>query len=106
MVTTAGYLRYLLFIESIQNLKKIISAHPNVKLFITHGGLLSTTETVYHGVPTLAIPIFGDQKMNAKVAYNNGFGLILPYTELDENSLVEKLNELLNNPKYVIYIWF
>lgn len=40
-------------------------AHPNTKLFITHGGLLSTTETTYHGVLILAVPVFADQEMNA-----------------------------------------
>ncbi|RZC41856.1 UDPGT and/or Glyco tran 28 C domain containing protein [Asbolus verrucosus] len=74
--------------------------HPNVKLFITHGGLLSTTETLYHGVPVLAIPIFGDQQLNAQLAVNNGYGLSLPFKELSENTLGEKLNELLSNPKY------
>ncbi|KAJ3642472.1 hypothetical protein Zmor_025257 [Zophobas morio] len=77
-----------------------ILAHPNVKLFITHGGLLSTTETVYFGVPVLAIPVYGDQKLNAQTAVSNGFGLVLPYKELNERTLREKLDELLNNPKY------
>ncbi|RZB40113.1 2-hydroxyacylsphingosine 1-beta-galactosyltransferase-like, partial [Asbolus verrucosus] len=77
-----------------------ILAHPNVKLFITHGGLLSTTETIYHGVPILAIPIFGDQKLNAKIAINNGFGLSVPYSEISEETLTRNINEILNNPKY------
>ena len=78
-----------------------ILAHPNVKLFITHGGLLSTTETIYHGVPVLAIPIAGDQKLNAQRIVNEGFGLSLGYKEISEQTLTEKLDELLNNPKYV-----
>lgn len=38
-----------------------ILAHPNVKLFVTHGGLLSTIESIYREKPIVGIPIFGDQ---------------------------------------------
>lgn len=77
-----------------------ILGHPNVKVFITHGGLLSTTETVYHGVPVLAIPIFGDQKMNVAQMLLNGYGLSLDFDDLyDESKISSTLNELLTNPK-------
>ncbi|XP_015838842.1 UDP-glycosyltransferase UGT5-like [Tribolium castaneum] len=77
-----------------------ILAHPNVKLFITHGGLLSTIETIYHGVPILAIPIFGDQKMNARSAVKSGYGVYLAYSEIKEETLTNSINEVLNNQKY------
>lgn len=109
MVTPARCFRYLIrsycFLHkfdyiniNIYNL--IFVAHPNVKLFITHGGLLSTTETIYHGVPILIIPIFGDQKLNAAAAENSGYGLSVPYADLSEEKLSIALNELLRKPKY------
>nr|AVT42208.1 UDP-glucuronosyltransferase 40AB1 [Lissorhoptrus oryzophilus] len=80
--------------------QQAILSHPNCKLFITHGGLLSTTETVYLGVPVLAFPIFGDQKLNAARASSLGFGKSLPFSTINEHNLAGTLNELLENPKY------
>ncbi|CAG9767341.1 unnamed protein product [Ceutorhynchus assimilis] len=79
-----------------------ILAHPNIKLFITHGGLLSTTEAIYHGVPVLAIPVFADQPMNAARAAADGYGLKLSYHDPDfnEETLTSLINELLTNSKY------
>ncbi|CAH0555379.1 unnamed protein product [Brassicogethes aeneus] len=78
-----------------------ILGHQNVKLFITHGGLLSTTETIYHGVPVLTIPIFGDQKMNAAQMVLQGFAQSIYFEDLNyENKIRNALNEVLTNPKY------
>uniref|UniRef100_A0A6P7FYG7 UDP-glucuronosyltransferase n=1 Tax=Diabrotica virgifera virgifera TaxID=50390 RepID=A0A6P7FYG7_DIAVI len=77
-----------------------ILAHPNTKLFITHGGLLSTLETIYHGVPVLSLPVYGDQKMNAAKAQAIGYGLLIPFSQITEETLTEQLDKLLNDPKY------
>lgn len=45
-----------------------ILAHKNVKLFITHGGLLSCTESILRGTPVVGIPIFGDQMVRSVFA--------------------------------------
>lgn len=81
-------------------------AHPNCKLFISHGGLLSTTETVSLGVPVLAIPIFADQKLNAGRIQAKGFGLTIPFSQMTPSSLNTALDDLLDNPKYVaFFVW-
>lgn len=70
-----------------------------MKAFVSHGGLLSTIEAIYHGVPILGIPIFGDQKMNAAIATDKGYAVSVPYSELTEETLGKALTEILYNPK-------
>lgn len=41
-----------------------ILTNDKVKLFVTHGGLLSCTESIYRGKPIVGIPVFGDQTVN------------------------------------------
>ena len=38
--------------------------HPNLRLFISHGGLLGTQEAIYHSVPLLGLPVVNDQLRN------------------------------------------
>lgn len=76
-----------------------VLAHPNVRLFITHGGLMSTMEAVYHAVPIVGIPIFGDQIVNMYRAQNSGYGLMISLTNLTENSISWAVNEILSNEK-------
>ncbi|XP_026763807.2 UDP-glucosyltransferase 2-like [Galleria mellonella] len=77
-----------------------ILAHPNCVLFITHGGLLSTTEAVHFGKPIIGIPVFGDQFTNIERAVNRGFAVkvTLSYEMVDE--LKSAIDEVLSNPKY------
>ncbi|XP_055628473.1 UDP-glycosyltransferase UGT5-like [Toxorhynchites rutilus septentrionalis] len=77
-----------------------ILAHPNVRLFITHGGLLSTIESLYHGVPVIGIPVFGDQHLNMAKAERGGYGLAVGYKEIGEERLSLAINTVLNDPKF------
>ncbi|XP_063702026.1 UDP-glycosyltransferase UGT5-like [Culicoides brevitarsis] len=74
--------------------------HPNIRCFITHGGLLSTAEANYHGIPIIGIPVFGDQDLNMARAQNMGYGVSVKYKNLTEASLTWALTEILNNKKY------
>lgn len=71
-----------------------------MKAFISHGGLLGTIEAVYHGVPVLGIPVFGDQKNNIHAAVDKGYAVSIPLDTLTEESFSKALYEILHNPKY------
>ncbi|KAF5289260.1 hypothetical protein FQA39_LY15190 [Lamprigera yunnana] len=77
-----------------------VLAHPNVVLFITHGGIMSTIEAVHNGVPILGIPVFSDQGLNMKKAEHAGYGKCIHYLDLNEESFDKTVQEMLRNPKY------
>ncbi|KAI4466758.1 UDP-glucosyltransferase [Holotrichia oblita] len=77
-----------------------ILGHKNVKLFITHSGGLSTREAMYHGVPVLGIPLFMDQLNNAEKMQVRKLGRRLFMRDLNEETLYESINDVLNNPIY------
>lgn len=64
-----------------------ILGHPNVKAFISHGGLLSLEEGIYHRTPMLFLPGFGDQINNAVKARVLGIGERLHWSTLNEDGL-------------------
>ncbi|XP_039493155.1 UDP-glucosyltransferase 2-like [Drosophila santomea] len=77
-----------------------ILAHPNIKLFINHGGKGGITESQYHGKPMLSLPVFADQPRNANVMVKNGFGLTLSLLTLEEQPFQEAILKILSNPQY------
>ncbi|KFB52355.1 AGAP011564-PA-like protein [Anopheles sinensis] len=77
-----------------------ILAHPNVRLFIMHGGLGGIAEALYHGVPLVGIPMFGDQPLNLAQVEAEGWVYVLEYTDLNEQTLTGAIGEVLHNPRY------
>ncbi|XP_050423757.1 UDP-glycosyltransferase UGT5-like [Adelges cooleyi] len=77
-----------------------ILGHPNCRLFITHGGVHSTIESIYHGVPMLAIPVFGDQIGNSLRAQYRGIAIQVPFFELTDQAIGSALHRLLNDPRF------
>ncbi|XP_075984943.1 UDP-glucosyltransferase 2-like [Anticarsia gemmatalis] len=77
-----------------------ILSHPNCALFITHGGLLSTAEALYFGVPIIGIPAFGDQFVNIKRAASKGFGVEVDMSFNVVEDLRTAIEEITSNPSY------
>lgn len=74
--------------------------HPRTKLFITHGGLKSLKEAACSKMPTLFMPIFGEQVRNAWLGYHHGFGQIINKFNVTSDYLLSLIQEMLTNPSY------
>ncbi|XP_049818507.1 uncharacterized protein LOC109607683 [Aethina tumida] len=77
-----------------------ILRHPNIKLFITQGGLQSLQEAVTNAVPLVSIPFFGDQQMNTQKIVKRGFAVKLERTNITTESMKWAIQEVITNPKY------
>ncbi|KAH8280820.1 hypothetical protein KR054_000257 [Drosophila jambulina] len=77
-----------------------VLAHPNVKLFISQGGMLSVMEAVYSGVPMLGLPLFFDHFSNIHQVRLAGMAEVLDPNNLNVDTLTSTVLDLLQNPKY------
>ncbi|XP_049820161.1 UDP-glycosyltransferase UGT5-like [Aethina tumida] len=77
-----------------------VIAHPDVVLFIGHGGALSTQEALFHGVPIIGIPFIFDQIINVKSLQQRQHGALLDYKTMTTKQILNTIHEVLNNPIY------
>jgi UDP-N-acetylglucosamine:LPS N-acetylglucosamine transferase len=73
--------------------------HSNIKAFLSHGGLNSIFETMYHGVPVVGIPLFGDHYDTMTRVQAKGMGILLEWKTVTEGELYEALVKVINNPR-------
>ncbi|XP_055608294.1 UDP-glucosyltransferase 2-like [Uranotaenia lowii] len=74
-----------------------ILAHPNVKAFISHCGMLSTYEASFHGVPIVGLPIYVDQHRNAQRTVRAGVGVALDMKTLSADKIRQALLQVLED---------
>lgn len=77
-----------------------ILRHPNVKLFITQGGIQSMEEAVYSRKPMIGIPFMGEQESNVKLMAKKGVGLYVNHLSINKDEFKETILEVITNPKY------
>ena len=69
-----------------------ILAHPNLKVFVTHGGIGSVTEAIYHKATLVGIPFANDQKPNLLRAEQQGYAVMLDLDLLEEDKFKNAIN--------------
>lgn len=78
------------------------TVHPNVKLFISHGGISGVYEAVDAGVPVLGFPLFFDQIRNIEHLVDDGMAVSLNLFDVSYDTLFNAIAELINNEKWVL----
>ncbi|XP_051548857.1 UDP-glucuronosyltransferase 2C1-like [Myxocyprinus asiaticus] len=75
--------------------------HPKTRAFITHGGSNGIFEAIYHGVPMVGIPLFGDQPDNLAHMKAKGAAVVMDgIKNMQTQDLVDGLNAVINDPSY------
>ncbi|XP_047519818.1 UDP-glucosyltransferase 2-like [Pieris napi] len=77
-----------------------ILRHPNVKLFITQGGLQSTDEAITAGVPVLGMPVIGDQWYNVEKYVHHKIGLQLDLFTLKEEPFRNAIETIIGDQSF------
>jgi len=71
--------------------------HPNLKVFVTHGGLGSLVEAIYHKAVIVGIPFSNDQKPNLLRAARHGYARSLDWENLTTEDLTNGINDAIND---------
>lgn len=73
----------------------IFLEHPNVKLFISHGGMSGLYEVVDAGVPVFGVPLFYDQARNIQNLVDLGMALSVDFNDMTESKISSAINRLI-----------
>ena len=81
-----------------------VLGHPKTRLFIGHAGLNGMFESIYHGVPMILSPFFGDQFDNARFAKDAGFAEVLPVKKATAEELISVIHKVLMDSRLVLFL--
>jgi len=72
--------------------------HPNLKVFVTHGGLLSLQEAICHQTPLIGIALGNDQVPNIIRAEQKGYAIRLDWANFTSEGFVSAIERAINDP--------
>lgn len=77
-----------------------ILGHPNTMAFVSHCGKNGQYEALYHAVPVVATPMFGDQRYNAERMRVKGFAELVDVRTASVEEIVDTILLVAGSTKY------
>ncbi len=77
-----------------------LKAHPKIRAFITHAGLLGIQEAIYNSVPLISFPIFAEQDYNAERIHRKEYGIRLELVTVTQPQIEDAVQRILTDQKY------
>ncbi|MCJ8749230.1 hypothetical protein PDJAM_G00174020 [Pangasius djambal] len=74
--------------------------HKNTRAFLSHGGLNSIYEAMYHGVPVVGVPLFGDHYDTMTRVQAKGMGIMLEWKKMSEEDLYTAMLSVITDSRY------
>ncbi|XP_037996792.1 2-hydroxyacylsphingosine 1-beta-galactosyltransferase-like [Motacilla alba alba] len=74
--------------------------HPNVKAFVSHCGMNGIFEAIYHGVPVVGFPFYGDQFDIMTRVQAKGMGILMDWSRVKEEELYQAVITVISEPSY------
>lgn len=74
--------------------------HPQTRVFVAHGGTNGLYEALYHGVPLVGVPLFGDQSENLARLSRRGVAKVLHFNTMTSQEMTSAINEVIDDPSY------
>ncbi|XP_059481740.1 UDP-glucuronosyltransferase 2C1-like [Neocloeon triangulifer] len=76
-----------------------VLGHPKTRVFFTHCGLHGAMETIWHGVPAVTLPVYGDQADVSNLLVERGVAVRV-YKESSAEQILAALKMVLENPSF------
>ncbi|EYC31684.1 hypothetical protein Y032_0003g1182 [Ancylostoma ceylanicum] len=79
-----------------------ILAHPNLLCFVSHAGLNSVLELTRSGKPSILVPIFGDQFVNARLVEAKNTTIVLMKEDFNSETFEAALRQIVDDQSFAV----
>lgn len=84
--------------------QEAVLAHPNVKMFMTHGGLLSIYEAVYYAKPIIGLVYMFDQMLNTQIVVDREIGFRFTFEGIKVETVMSAVQQIFTDPRFDLFI--